>query len=78
MQHQCKASHKYLLLLSTAFVGVFPFKQIIAMLSFSYGYKIICNLFMIIPAAFMVSKLKRAENLDVYDRGVKFNPFSSK
>ena len=59
-----------------AFYGVFPLRELVEILTFSYMYKIICNLITVIPSAIIVLLLKRAEGVDTYDRGVKFNPFA--
>jgi uncharacterized integral membrane protein (TIGR00697 family) len=58
-----------------AFYGVFPLKELIGILTFSYCYKIICNLLTIIPSSFVVLLLKYREGIDTYDNGIIFNPF---
>lgn len=58
-----------------AFYGVFPAEEIAGILIFSYIYKIICNLISIVPAAIIVSILKKSEKIDTYDFGINFNPF---
>ena len=58
-----------------AFLGVYPLKDIVSIIGFSFVYKFISNLLAIIPASLLVQFLKRAENIDVYDNAVSFNPF---
>jgi uncharacterized integral membrane protein (TIGR00697 family) len=45
-------------------------------IGFNYVYKVVLEVFLTPVTYFVIGFLKRAENLDVYDRSTNFNPFA--
>jgi hypothetical protein len=58
------------------FSNKFPINILLELMAMSYIYKLIFNLFLIIPSTVAVAFLKKSENIDIYDYNTKFNPFS--
>ncbi|WP_263358798.1 queuosine precursor transporter [Acidicapsa ligni] len=59
-----------------AFWGVAPPAKILILIASSYGIKVVYET-LATPMTYVVVRfLKRAENVDVYDRGTNFNPFA--
>lgn len=58
-----------------AFAGVIPFSGLATMIVSGYLAKVAYEV-LLTPVTYMiVNKLKKAEGIDVYDRGVSYNPF---
>lgn len=57
------------------FRGTLEFKQISTYIMWSYSFKIVGAVILIIPANIIVKFLKNKEHIDVYDTNVNFNPF---
>ncbi len=59
-----------------AFVGILPFATLITTIISAYLIKVAYEI-IITPITYkIVSSLKRAEGVDVYDRGISYNPFT--
>jgi queuosine precursor transporter len=68
-----------LFILTWGFLGFstqFPLHTLLVLMAFSYVCKLAYNLVAIIPTSIVATLLKNKEGIDVYDYGVKFNPFS--
>ncbi|MDO8954594.1 MAG: queuosine precursor transporter [Gammaproteobacteria bacterium] len=64
---------------SIAWLGNLHFNsQIIPFVLFSYFYKVLFEILLIPVSYYVCAWLKQAENMDVYDAGVNYNPFSWK
>lgn len=64
------------LLIATIF-GVFPWEILITLLVTNYLFKVGIEAFMTPMTYFVVSKLKKAEQEDYFDRNTNFNPFKA-
>lgn len=61
-----------------AFIGIIPFSGLVAMVLSIYIIKVVYEI-LITPVTYLiVRKLKHFEGMDVYDRGVNYNPFKFK
>ncbi len=59
-----------------AFVGYAPWRTIGSLIFWGYTFKVVYE-FLAIPLTYaVVSALKRAEGVDVFDRNTNFNPFA--
>jgi uncharacterized integral membrane protein (TIGR00697 family) len=59
-----------------AFAGVFPIEAIVAIVLTEWALKCLYEAAMTPATYAVVNWLKRAEGIDVYDRGTQFNPFA--
>lgn len=59
-----------------AFLGVFPFSGVLALIISAYIAKVAYEVIATPITYAIVRKLKKAEGIDVYDRGINYNPFS--
>jgi uncharacterized integral membrane protein (TIGR00697 family) len=55
--------------------GVFPWELFAALIFTNYILKLLIEVVITPFTYLLVWKLKKAEGLDVYDRGIKYNPF---
>ena len=58
-----------------AFIPEIHFKETMHVFWDAYKLEIIYSMLFAFPAQYLVSKLKRAEGVDVYDYGISYNPF---
>lgn len=58
-----------------AFAGVIPTPVLITLIVSSYAAKVLFEVACTPLTYLVVNKLKRAEGIDTYDRGVRYNPF---
>ena len=59
-----------------AFAGVVPFSGLVTLIVSGYLAKVAYEVILTPVTYLIVNKLKKAEGIDVYDRGVNYNPFS--
>jgi len=52
-----------------------PWSKIMFLMIDGYLFKMLYALIAVWPAAMLVHVLKRAEGVDIYDRGINYNPF---
>ena len=64
-----------LIFASIAFIGVLDWNLWLTLVISNYVFKVGIELILLPFTAFVVSRIKRAENSDVYDRETKFSPF---
>lgn len=61
-----------------AFLGVFPFSAVLVLIVSAYIAKVVFEV-IATPVTYMIVRwLKKAEGIDIYDRGINYNPFSLK
>jgi uncharacterized integral membrane protein (TIGR00697 family) len=60
------------------FAGLVPFSSLILMILSGYIVKVLYEVLLTPVTYFVVRKLKKAEGIDVYDRGINYNPFGLK
>ena len=58
-----------------AYAGVLPWSKIVFLMLDGYLFKMLYALIAVWPAAMLVGLLKKAEGVDIYDRGISYNPF---
>ena len=58
-----------------AFLGVWPTRQVLTVLATNWALKVLWEVVLKPVTYFVVGRLKRAEGVDVYDRGTEFTPF---
>lgn len=63
-------------LIFIAFWGQQPFSRLLVMVASSYGFKVAYEVAATPLTYYIVARLKRIEESDVYDRGTNFNPFA--
>ncbi len=61
--------------ISIIFLGTMPLGRVFQLIYTSYFVKLIFSLISVFPVSFLVIYLKRNEIPDVYNPGVRFNPF---
>jgi uncharacterized integral membrane protein (TIGR00697 family) len=59
-----------------AFTGVFPLPVLITVIISNYLFKVAYEILATPFVYVIVAKLKKAEGIDVYDRGINYNPFT--
>jgi hypothetical protein len=60
---------------SIAFYGTMPLSALISLILSIYVFKVIYEILATPLTYLIVNKLKKAEGIDVYDRGISYNPF---
>ncbi len=60
---------------SVAFYGTMPFSALVSLILSIYIFKVLYEILATPLTYFIVNKLKKAEGIDVYDRGISYNPF---
>ena len=63
------------LFISLAFGGLFPLKELAVMIATQAILKTLYEMAVLPLTAFIVTRIKKVENLDVYDHSVSYNPF---
>ena len=63
-----------LIFMPIAFFGT-PVKMLCTMMLFQVSFKILYEIVILPVTAFVVRKVKSAEGMDVYDKGISYNPF---
>src|SRR3990167_5666642 len=58
-----------------AYAGVVPWSKIVFLMLDGYLFKMLYAGIAVWPAAMLVGLLKKAEGVDIYDRGISYNPF---
>ena len=58
-----------------AFGGLIPLNNLLPMIAVSYLIKVAYEILATPITYLIVNKIRHAENMDVYDKGVKYNPF---
>jgi queuosine precursor transporter len=58
-----------------AFAGIIPFSALLTVIGSGYLLKVIYEILATPLTYFVVGKIKKAEGVDVYDRGISYNPF---
>ena len=61
---------------SVAFYGTMPFGALVSLILSIYIFKVLYEILATPLTYFIVNKLKKAEGIDVYDRGISYNPFN--
>ncbi len=61
---------------SIAFWGIIPTHNLIILIGSSYLFKVLYEVVATPLTYLLVNKLKKAEGIDVYDRGINYNPFA--
>jgi uncharacterized integral membrane protein (TIGR00697 family) len=61
-----------------AFLGSVPVSVLIIMILVQYFGKVLYEVILTPLTYYIVRRLKQAENIDVYDRGINYNPFGLK
>lgn len=64
-----------LIFYTIAFVGLFSGAELFEIIYSAYIIKVAYEIIATPLTYFIVNKLKKAEGIDIYDRGVKYNPF---
>jgi queuosine precursor transporter len=59
-----------------AFAGRESWSTILSLICWGYWFKVLYEVIATPLTYLIVNKLKRAEGIDVYDRGTNFNPFA--
>lgn len=67
-----------LLFYPIAFMGIWSFDTLLAVIGFNWGFKIMVEIVMTPATYVIVARLKRAENEDYFDEQTDFTPFSLK
>jgi hypothetical protein len=67
-----------LLFYPIAFMGIWTFDTLMAVVAFNWAFKITVEIVMTPLTYLVVSKLKKAENEDYFDKDTDFTPFSLK
>jgi uncharacterized integral membrane protein (TIGR00697 family) len=67
-----------LLFYPIAFAGIWSAQSIIAVIAFNFAFKVLLEALMTPVTYRVVGFLKRAEGVDIFDRGTDFTPFSLK
>ncbi len=67
-----------LLFYPIAFLGIWSAQSILAVIAFNFAFKVLLEALMTPVTYRVVGFLKRAEGVDIYDRGTDFTPFSLK
>jgi queuosine precursor transporter len=67
-----------LLFYPIAFMGIWSFDTLLAVIIFNWGFKITVEIVMTPVTYLVVAKLKKVENEDYYDESTNFTPFSLK
>lgn len=60
---------------SIAFYGTMPFSALVSLILSIYIFKVAYEILATPITYVIVNRLKRAEGIDVYDRGISYNPF---
>lgn len=60
---------------AVAFAGTMPLNALLVVMGSGYLLKVVYEIIATPLTYFIVNKLKRAEGIDVYDRGINYNPF---
>lgn len=58
-----------------AFIGVIPFGSLALLIISGYLAKVVYEVILTPVTYIVVSRLKKAEGIDVYDKGISYNPF---
>jgi len=58
-----------------AFYNTMPNSILFSLLVFAFLKKIICQALLLPVTFYLIHKLKKKENIDIYDIDTKFNPF---
>jgi uncharacterized integral membrane protein (TIGR00697 family) len=58
-----------------AFAGTIPFGALLTLIGSGYLFKVVYEIIATPLTYAIVNKLKRVEGIDVYDRGIDYNPF---
>jgi queuosine precursor transporter len=61
-----------------AFAGIMPLKVLFTIIISIYLFKVAYEIIITPLTYLVVNKLKKAEGIDVYDRGISYNPFTLK
>jgi uncharacterized integral membrane protein (TIGR00697 family) len=61
-----------------AFYGIWSHDALLAVMGFNFAFKVLVEILFTPLTYVIVNGLKRAENVDTYDRGTRFTPFSLK
>lgn len=61
--------------LSMEFIGVVSWTMLLKLILVSFMIKLVMNPIFVVPSAILAAILKKIENIDVYDKDIKFNPF---
>ena len=67
-----------ILFTAIAFMGTVPTNILLIMIAVQYVGKVLYEVILTPVTYVIVKKLKRAEGIDVYDRGINYNPFGLK
>ncbi len=62
-----------LIFIPIAFIGI-PFGAMLPMMAFQVGFKVIYEIIVLPVTSFVVAKVKAAEQVDVFDSGISYNP----
>lgn len=57
-------------------IGLVPIHHVIEIFIVSYSFKLVFGFFVIIPISLIARFLKKEEEVDLYDYGVNYNPFT--
>ena len=66
------------LFIALAFAGTMPVSVLVSMMLFQYLFKVGYEVILTPVTYFVVGKIKKAEGVDAYDYGERYNPFSVK
>ena len=61
-----------------AFAMIVPTNVLLIMVAVQYFGKVLYEIILTPVTYYIVRKLKQAEGIDVYDRGINYNPFGLK
>ncbi|MFZ2523339.1 MAG: VUT family protein, partial [Minisyncoccia bacterium] len=59
-----------------AFYGTMPFGALVTLILSIYLFKVVYEILATPLVYIIVNKLKKAEGIDVYDKGISYNPFT--